>query len=72
MTTVMLNDAPQRNLASATDLGRFLLTLDGRYWRDTLDPASSAGLDRTTKDFAKLWAIGVRRSLLVELPVFGP
>ncbi len=72
-TTVMFNDALQgKFLASANDLGRFLLNstlgLGG-----ILDPATPAGLDKNNEDFGQtLGHWGVHPGPFIELPLLGP
>ncbi len=72
-TTVMINDALQgKFLASANDLGRFLLNstlgLGG-----ILDPATPAGLAKNNEDFGQtLGHWGVHPGPFLELPLLGP
>jgi phospholipid-binding lipoprotein MlaA len=71
--TVMVNDALQgKFLASANDLGRFLLDstlgLGGIF-----DPATPAGLARNDEDFGQtLGKWGVHAGPFIELPILGP
>ena len=71
--TVMVNDALQgKILASANDLGRFVLNttvgLGG-----ILDPATHVGLAQNEEDFGQtLGKWGVAPGPFVELPIFGP
>ena len=71
--SVMVNDALQgKLLASANDLGRFLLNTTVGVG-GILDPASSAGLEKNNEDFGQtLGKWGVHPGPFLELPVLGP
>jgi phospholipid-binding lipoprotein MlaA len=71
--TVMVNDALQgKFLASANDLGRFVLNTTVGIG-GILDPATAAGLQRNNEDFGQtLGKWGVPAGPFLELPVLGP
>jgi phospholipid-binding lipoprotein MlaA len=71
--TVMINDALQgKLLASANDLGRFLLN-STLGLAGILDPATPAGLARNDEDFGQtLGHWGMHPGPFVELPILGP
>jgi phospholipid-binding lipoprotein MlaA len=71
--TVMINDALQgKFLASANDLGRFVLNTTVGIG-GLLDPATSAGLSRNQEDFGlTLGHWGAQTGPFIELPILGP
>jgi phospholipid-binding lipoprotein MlaA len=71
--TVMFNDALQgKFLASASDLGRFLLNSTLGI-AGILDPATDAGLARNDEDFGQtLGKWGVHPGPFIEVPLLGP
>ena len=71
--TVLVNDALQgKILASATDLGRFLLNTTLGIG-GILDPATDAGLAKNDEDFGQtLGKWGVPAGPFIEIPLLGP
>jgi phospholipid-binding lipoprotein MlaA len=69
----MINDALQgKFLASANDLGRFVLNTTVGIG-GLLDPATSAGLSRNQEDFGlTLGHWGAHTGPFIELPILGP
>jgi phospholipid-binding lipoprotein MlaA len=73
MPTVLINDALQgKFLASATDLGRFILNTTVGIG-GILDPATAAGLAHNNEDFGQtLGKWGVHPGPYIEIPILGP
>ena len=71
--TVMINDALEgKFLASANDLGRFVLNTTVGI-AGLLDPATSAGLSRNQADFGlTLGHWGAHTGPFIEVPILGP
>ena len=71
--TVMINDALEgKFLASANDLGRFVLNTTVGIG-GLLDPATSAGLSRNQADFGlTLGHWGAHTGPFIEVPILGP
>ena len=71
--TVMINDALEgKFLASANDLGRFVLNTTVGIG-GLLDPATSAGLSRNQADFGlTLGHWGAHPGPFIEVPILGP